>query len=101
MMPKWIEDLIVQVIERDESLCLICDRLAADVHHIVPKGRAKPYSKTVWRIENLCCLCRACHSDGQTVWLREKLLRKMYARYNYSMGWVKEFGIAWEEATDE
>ena len=45
-MPKWIDDLNAQVIERDESLCLICGRIAADVHHIVPKGRAKKHSKT-------------------------------------------------------
>ena len=38
-MPKWIDDLIIQAIERDDGLCLICDRLAVDVHHIVPKGR--------------------------------------------------------------
>ena len=99
-MSKWIEDLIAQVIERDESLCINCDRMAADVHHIVPKGRAKKHSETVWRIENLCCLCRACHSDGQTVWMREKLIAKMVERYNYSMGWVREFGMVWERTDD-
>ena len=96
-MPKWARRLIEQVLERDGGLCILCGRLAVDVHHIIPKGRAPKKSKKLWRIENLCCLCRACHSDGQTVWMRVKLLKRMIELYAYDMAWATEFVGAWEE----
>ena len=93
-MPKWIDDLNAQVIERDEGLCILCrDEAWYKPHHIVPRSRGKKHSPKLWRIENMACVCLEHHDN--TVALREKLLRKMYARYNYSMGWVREFGIAW------
>ena len=97
-MPKWIDDLNREVIERDEGLCILCKAPGwYKPHHIVPRSRGKKHSPKLWRIENMCCICGLHHDDGQTVWMRERLLRKMAARYNYSMGWVREFGIAWEE----
>ena len=97
-MPKWIDDLNAQVIERDEGRCILCPAPAwYPPHHIVPRSRGKKHSPKLWRIENMCCICGPHHDDGQTVWMREKLLRKMVARHNYDMGWVREFGIAWEE----
>ena len=97
-MPKWIDDLNAQVIERDEGLCILCgDEAWYPPHHIVPRSRGKKHSPKLWRIENMCCICGPHHDDGQTVWMRKELLRKMVARYNYSMSWVREFGIAWEE----
>ena len=95
-MPKWIDDLNAQVIERDEECCILCRAPAKyHPHHIVPRSRGKPRSPKLWRIENMCCVCLEHHDN--TVALREKLLRKMVARYNYDMMWVKEFGIAWED----
>jgi len=90
-MREWAKRLLVEVAERDEELCILCGAPMAEVHHIVPKGRKKPYSKKTWRIENLCCICRACHDWGQTVWMREKLLAKMVGLYDYDMEWAKEF----------
>lgn len=94
--PEWAKRLEREVIERDEEACVNCGRFYMDAHHIIPRGRKKPYSKETWRIENMCCLCRSCHDDGQTSWMREKLLRKMVELYDYDMAWAKEFGIAWE-----
>ena len=97
-MPKWTDDLNAQVIERDEGLCILCgDEAWYAPHHIVPRSRGKKHSPKLWRIENMCCICGPHHDDGQTVWMREKLLRKMVARYAYDMMWTREFGIAWEE----
>jgi len=96
--PIRIQRLISEVIERDRSLCVNCGRQAADVHHIIPRARGIKYSPKLWRIENMCCLCRSCHNDGQTKWMRARLLGRMWALYGYDMSWVREFGIAMEEA---
>ena len=95
-MPKWIEDLNAQVIERDEAKCIECRAPAKyPPHHIVPRSRGKKHSPKLWRIENMACVCLEHHDN--TVPLREKLLKRMFTRYNYDMAWVKEFGIPWEE----
>ena len=92
------DGLVQETIERDRGKCLECGRNAHDVHHIVPRSRGKRNSPKIWRIENMCCLCRMCHVNGQSVSMRARLLRKMHERYGYDMSWVREFGIAWEEA---
>lgn len=90
------ELLCRQVIERDGGLCQKCGRAAADIHHIVPRSRAARNSGTVWRIENMACLCLDCHSKAQMKAARLGLLATMGQRYGYDMGWVQEFGIAME-----
>lgn len=90
--PEWIRALVRQVIERDGGLCVLCGRVAVDPHHIIPRSRGKKWSKKLWRIENMACLCRGCHKDGQTTWMRAKLLERM-ALNGYDMQWVMEFGI--------
>jgi len=97
-MPKWIDDLNAQVIERDAGLCILCGAPAQDVHHIIPRSRGKKHSPKLWRIENMVCICGPHHDDGHTAWMRERLLRKVYARYAYDMMWTREFGIAWEKS---
>lgn len=89
--PEWARALEREVVERDEGACIKCGQWYMDVHHIVPRGRKKPYSKAMWRIENMCCLCRSCHKDGQTCWMRWLLIGKMKRLYGYDMAWVKEF----------
>lgn len=89
--PEWAKRLEREVVERDEGACINCDDWYTDVHHIVPRGRKRPYSKEVWRKENMCCMCRGCHVWGQTVWMREKLLRKIVELYDYDMAWTREF----------
>lgn len=94
--PEWIGALVREVVDRDQSLCINCGALAADVHHIVPRSRAKRWSRKVWREENMCCMCRACHADGQTIWMREKLIEQMRALYGYEEEWMREFGVVVE-----
>ena len=89
--PEWAKRLERKVIERDEEACVNCGHAAADIHHILPRSRAKRWSKKIWRIENICCLCRGCHNEAQGRRLREKLLWKMVELYDYDMAWAKEF----------
>jgi len=94
--PQWTRQLERDVIERDDKSCINCGRPAADIHHIVAR-RGKKYSKKVWRIENMCCICRDCHVDGQTVWMRVQLLQRMQVLYGYDMDWAKD-EVVMEEA---
>ena len=86
--PLWIQRLEQAVIERDESDCINCGASAVDVHHIVPR-RGKRWNKQIWREENMCCICRGCHDNGQTIWMRAQLLEKMRELYGYDMEWAK------------
>ena len=96
--PQWIQQLERDVIERDDSTCVNCGRPAADVHHIIPR-RGKKWSKKVWRIENMMCICDVCHRFGQTVWMRVQLIRKMQEVYEYDMDWAKD-EVVMEEASE-
>ena len=97
--PLWIQRLERTVIERDEAACINCGRPAQDSpHHIVPRSRGKKWSPWIWHEANMCCLCRSCHNDGQTVWMRAKLIEKMVELYGYDMEWIREFGIVLNEA---
>ena len=91
-MPKWIDDLNREVIERDGGDCILCGDLAWDVHHIIPRSRGKKYSRKFWRIENMCCICRRHHDNTRET--RVKCVDKM-AELGYDMAWVKEHMI-WE-----
>ena len=93
--PVWIQRLYREVIERDRGLCVNCGRQAVDVNHIIPRSRGAKHSPKLWRLENMCCVCRACHQHTRPA--RERLLGRMWALYGYDMGWVREFGIALEE----
>lgn len=97
-MLEWAKRLYQEVEERDDALCVNCGAAMWEVHHIVPRSRGKSMSRKLWRVENLCCICRTCHTDGQTDWMRQKLLKIVADRYGYDMRWVQEFGIAWETA---
>ena len=96
-MPKWAERLIREVLERDERACILCHALVWNVHHIVPRGRKRPFNRKVWRIENMACICQPHHDDGQKVKMRVKLLKKMIELYAYDMTWATEFMGRWEE----
>jgi hypothetical protein len=45
--------------EQDFIPCLVCQKKASDIHHLIPKGMGG--SKTKDKINNLVALCRACH----------------------------------------
>ena len=96
-MPKWAERLIREVLERDERLCILCGAPVWNVHHIVPRGRKSPFNRKTWRKENMACICQPHHDDGQTVWMRVKLLQRMIELYAYDMAWATEFMGAWED----
>lgn len=89
------ELLCKAVIERDGGLCISCGRMAADIHHIIPRSRGIKYSPKIWREENMACLCLGCHSKAQTTTARLELLAIMAQRYD--MEWTREFGVALEE----
>ena len=91
-MLMWKLKLLRKVIARDEELCVRCGKLAVDVHHIIPKSKAAKNSRTVWREENMICLCRACHTHGQKKAMRRSLLALMRDRYGYDMAWAGDFG---------
>jgi len=86
--PAWAQRLEQAVAERDEGLCINCKREAVNIHHIIPR-RGKRWSRKIWREENMCCICHACHKDGQTVWMRVQLLKTMQRLYGYDMEWAK------------
>lgn len=46
-----------QVIERDNGLCIFCQREAVDIMHYISRGRLGLGIK-----ENLACGCRQCHN---------------------------------------
>jgi len=88
--PDWIDPLILKVIERDNELCINCGKMAVDVHHIIPRSRGKRWSKKLWRVENMCCLCRECHAQAQSRAFRDELLKRLALRFGYDMAWTKE-----------
>lgn len=56
----------IKAIERDEGLCVLCGRLASDVHHIVFRSQGGTNAET-----NLACLCRDCHELAHGVKAKE------------------------------
>ncbi len=49
-----------EVRERDMHRCILCDRPAGEVHHVIPRGRARAWPE-VNSLYNLVTLCRGCH----------------------------------------
>ena len=67
-------------IERDNGLCVLCGRVAADVHHIVFRSQLGTSD-----LDNLVCLCRSCHEEAHGVrankvreLLKELMIRKIW-----------------------
>lgn len=58
------------VYERDNGLCVLCGAQATEVHHIVFRSQLGTNS-----INNLACLCRACHEMAHGVQAKEVRLR--------------------------
>ena len=48
-----------QAIERDNGLCVMCGRVASDVHHIINRSQLGTSE-----LNNLACLCRAHHEEA-------------------------------------
>jgi len=88
-MPKWIDDLNLEVIERDEERCILCPAPAMyKPHHIVPRSRGKGRSPKLWRLENMCCVCPLHHDNTKA--LRIRLLERM-VELGHDMTWAREF----------
>ena len=68
---------------RDGGLCLNCDKAIPVVHHIVSRNllRGKRTMPLLWALWNMCLLCDECHVNGNTRWMRSKLLHLMAERY--------------------
>jgi 5-methylcytosine-specific restriction endonuclease McrA len=57
------QNIILQVMERDNGICQHCGRQGANIHHIVPAGMG---GKRIHAIENLITLCLDCHSGAHS-----------------------------------
>lgn len=67
-----------QAIERDNGLCVMCGRVASDVHHIVFRSQLGTSE-----LSNLACLCRGCHDKAHGIQareVREKLKEIIYEK---------------------
>ena len=96
-MPKWAERLIREVLERDEKVCILCGAPVWNVHHIVPRGRKSPFSREVWRKENMACICEPHHDNTRET--RVRCVDRMVELHGYDMSWVREHMI-WEGGHD-
>ena len=70
-----------QVAVRDNSLCILCGKVAVDIAHIVPKSHGVKNSATIWQIKNLACSCRACHKETRAQ--RKRFLMRLMELYQY------------------
>jgi 5-methylcytosine-specific restriction endonuclease McrA len=78
-----IERIYLDVIERDNSVCILCMKAADDVAHIVPRSSSVKRDASLFQHKNLACLCRDCHSDGENLETRIEMIRVLHARWNY------------------
>lgn len=92
-MPKWARRLIQEVLERDEKVCILCGAPVWNVHHIIPRGRKRPFSREMWRIENMACICEPHHDNTRET--RVRCVDRMVELHGYDMSWVREHMI-WE-----
>ena len=56
----------------DHNPCLVCGSRAVDIHHIKYKSRGGKDN-----IENLCALCRDCHTKAHQEIIKEEELQKL------------------------
>ena len=79
------EALRRQVALRDNYRCILCNKPAVDIAHIVPRSHGVKNSAVIWQEANMCCSCRACHIETRAQ--RKKFLKRMQELYafDYSM----------------
>ena len=72
-----------QVIDRDNGLCIFCQREAVDIMHYISRGRLGLGIK-----ENLACGCRSCHTmldhsehRNEMLMIFKKKLNRMYPMF--------------------
>lgn len=53
-------------IERDNGLCVICEKMADEVHHIVFRSQGG-----LSNLSNLACVCRECHNNAHGIYAKE------------------------------
>jgi len=69
---------------RDKGRCLNCGEPATEVHEIIPRSMAGNRTmERIFRIDNMCCICRQCHAKAANQKMRFRLLTEMQRRYNY------------------
>jgi hypothetical protein len=78
-----------QVRERDEHQCVVCGKYAFDVHHVLSRNllRGKRTLPLLWAMFNMCVLCEDCHRNGNTSWMRKKLLGILAVRFPKYIGY--------------
>jgi 5-methylcytosine-specific restriction endonuclease McrA len=55
---------------RSNELCIVCDKPARDLHHVLP---VRHFPELVNEVENLVAMCRPCHMN------HESAFRRIYA----------------------
>ena len=72
------------VIDRDEGLCVLCGKVANDVHEILPKSHwGTKFLHRCYQLKNRVCLCRECHANSHTRAKRTEILRLLQERHHY------------------
>jgi hypothetical protein len=67
--------------EQDLLTCEYCGRMGRvdgsnfDLHHIYGRGKDKT------RIENICCLCRDCHTDAHNCKISKVELQEIHDKF--------------------
>ena len=60
--------------------CEVCHNSAVDIHHIHGRGKDKNV------IENLCALCRDCHSKCHNEIIKKDQMQEIHNVFLYSLG---------------
>mgnify|MGYP001319520976 CR=1 FL=1 len=49
----------------DVILCEMCESVAVDIHHIIPRGIGGSKCEAINEVDNLIALCRECHIKAE------------------------------------
>ena len=77
------EQICAEVVERDESRCILCSAPYDHIAHIVPRSRSVKFDARLWTEKNLGCLCLQCHGDGENHDTRIAMLQTLSDRFSY------------------
>lgn len=86
-MTSLKEKVYREVWERQDGLCLVCDRMAHDVHEIRHKSDFPKHMQEgagIFTLQNCVGLCREHHQDlGSGVIAKKILLYLLHVKYGY------------------
>ena len=84
----------LHVMARDTDLngvirCVRCNKRADDVHEITPRSHfGKHGREELFKLENRCCVCRACHGEIHNDLGRGELFNILSTRHGYKYAGV-------------